>query len=283
MSLRPMLPGSDTYGPSIGLWGKMPLEYIFGYTDRNYGTGLIDDLVGFGPTVAVATNVGHYTSNGVAYKSFEQNSTSIAGGAVAGGAVALTATATDNDDVNLQAGGGATCPFGVVPGTHNTLLFEARFKISSVTASIANFFVGLAGAGACVTDGIISDSNAFVTDKSFLGFGRLDASTTALGLFYERNAGTVGTVAAVGTLVADTYIKAGFCWSGRSPCILVPYIDGVAMDGVVGTNKLVSAASTAATPWPDALMTLFAGIKQIDGSVAGVLTLDWWAVGQMAA
>lgn len=280
--LRPSLPDTSLDGLSNTLWANVPLEYIFGFSDRNAGIGLIDDFVGFGPTAAVASNVGRYASNGVAYKSFEENSTSIAGSAAAGGVVALTATNTDNDDVNIQAGGGATCPFGVVPGTHGTLFFEARFKVNSVAASIANFFVGLAGAGACVTDGIISDSNAFVTNKSFLGFGRLDSSTTALGLFYNRNGGTTGTVAAVGTLAADTYIKAGFRWSGRSPNFLVPYINGVAMDGIAGTSKIVSAAATGATPWPDALMTLFAGIKQISTGTAGILTLDWWAAAQLS-
>jgi hypothetical protein len=278
--LRPGLFENDTYGLSNALWGKVPLEYIFGFSDRRCGIGLIDDFVGFGESSAVSSNVGRYNSNGIAYRTWEETSGIVTPSAAYGGTIALEGDsgATDNDCAAIQAGGGTMCPFAVIPGTSGSLFFEARFKVSSVAASIGNFFVGLGGSGLGATsDLLITDSNAFVTNGSFLGFGRLGASTTALGLFYERSGGTTGTKAAVGTLVADTYIKAGFVFDGANGDLL-PWIDGVAIPG-----SRVSAASAAATPWPDGYMTLLASIKQMDATTPLILTLDWWAVAQLAA
>lgn len=274
MSFGSQGPQTDTYGLSDGLWKNLVKEYVFGNGHRNYGYGLFDDFIGFGESAAVASNVGRYNSNGISYRSWEETSASIAVAAALGGAIALTPTTSDNDCVAIQAGNGTMCPFAVIPGTSGTLVFEARFKIATVTASYANFFIGLGGAGlGAASDALITDTNAFVTNGSFLGFGRLGAATTGLTLYYERNGGTVGSKDDVGTLAADTYIKAGFVFDGTAQT-LTPWINGVEVP-----SERVLAAATGATPWPNAYMNLLAGVKEI-ATTAGVLTIDWWACGQ---
>jgi len=253
--------------------------------------GMFDDFTQFGGILA--TSAGQYHSGGNVYRSYQTASTFITNVAETGtpasvapvhrGAISLTGTAgVANDDVEtLVAGGNVSTPYGcfpynVIPGMSGDLVFEARFKVSGITASIGNFFVGLGGAAGVDTasaDCPIA-ADVMATTLSHLGFGRFGTSTTALGLFYERASGTVATKAAVGTLAADTYIKAGYRWNAHRKT-LTPWIDGVEI-----AASRCSAAVTAATPWPNDYMTPIVAVRQIDGTTGLTLTLDWWACAQ---
>ena len=175
--LRPMLPGSDTYGLSETLWGKVPLEYIFGYHDRNYGVGLIDNFTGFGRVGPnLTSSLAYYSGNGIVYRSFE-----LVGGTVGGRHFGQPgsggASRRDRVDDRHQRprpgfNPGGRDPHGVgeyrpvrphpehCPGE---LYFEAYFKVSSITTAIYDCFVGLAGSG--FRDGVAVDGIRHSRDR----------------------------------------------------------------------------------------------------------------------
>lgn len=270
-------PQTDTYGPTNALWQSIILDKCLSGHDRYYGVGMFDDFLGFAGLVA--THDGAYFSQGNRYLSYEESSnpvSRVASTQTAMGVIALTTAASD--DTCAMAWGGSLVtpyvapPFSVIPGTSKDLVFECRFKVNTITAAQFNFFIGLAGATGVKSvdaDVPITGSDAFVTTLSLLGFGRLTAGTTALNLYYERANGTVASKASVGTLAADTYLKAGFKWDGTANT-LTPWINGVE----IGASRVL-AAVTAATPWPNDYIGPVAAIEGI-ASAAGYLTMDWW-------
>ena len=73
MGNRPTLGAglNDLFGPSETLWGDVPLDYIFGFKDRNIGWGVRDDFTNYALDIAIASNVGYPTSEGNVYRTFE--------------------------------------------------------------------------------------------------------------------------------------------------------------------------------------------------------------------
>ncbi len=257
----------------------------------NPAVGMFDDFSQFGGILA--TSDGQYHTESSVYRSYQTASTFITNVAetptpatvapVHRGAISLSGTAgvADDDVETLVAGGNIATPYGgfpysVIPKMSGDLVFEARFKISTVTASLGNFFIGLAGAAGVDTasaDAPIA-ADVMATTLSHIGFGKFGAETTDVLLSYERASGTVASKANVATIAADTYIKMGFRWNSLNG-ILTPWIDGVEV-----TGSRVSAAITAATPWPNDFMTPVVAVRQIDGTTELKLTLDWWACAQ---
>lgn len=258
----------------------------------NPAIGMFDDFTGF--SGLLSTSDGMYTSEGNTYRSYQTATNVISNvaltttpasvGPTSIGAISIGSTAAidDNTVLTLVHGGNmgtpyGTFPYNVIPKMSGDLVFEARFKVSSVAASAGNFFIGLGGAATvdtCSADCPIA-ADVLATTLSMIGLGRFGSSTTAMGLFYERAGGTVATVAAVGTLAADTYIKGGFRWDSRTQ-IVTPYIDGEPVAAAKRTTKAIAAA----TPWPDDYMTPIVGVRNISASVDMRLTLDWWACAQ---
>jgi len=253
--------------------------------------GLFDDFTGFGRTCAAAAGVAYYQSNGITYKSFEDDDGSIQAAVPTTkpavdtngiGVISLTAGNTDNDDCVIQAGGnqGSTmCPFNVIYATAKDLCFECRFKYSSIADGDTDFFIGLGGTGMAANDGWLGDnpSGTIATDMAnndFLGFTRLTSTgTSGLLLIYDRVGGTTGTHATgIHTLVADTYVKVGFRWRQQTKTLDV-YADGEYV-------TRVAAATTDGTPWPSLYMNFLAGVKY-QATTQDVMYIDWWACAQM--
>ncbi len=294
MSNRPELPGSNTRGLSNALWGDMPLDFILSHKHSGVGVGMFDDFTSFGGILA--STDGAYHSEGNYYLSQQTASCTIIPVAATPtpasvaptsyGAIAITADTTDGSTCGIAWGASLVspyhaAPFAVIPGISGDMVFEARFRVNSITAARFNFFIGLCGQAATLpvaADVPITSSDVFATTQSLLGFARMDgagtaAGTTALDLFYERSGGTVASKDGVGTLALDTYIKAGFKWDGNART-LTPWIDGVEI-----TGSRVSRTTTGATPWPNDYMVPVAVVEEI-GTTAGALTLDWWACAQ---
>jgi uncharacterized membrane protein YtjA (UPF0391 family) len=273
----------------------MPLDAMTNPWDRRGGVAMVDDFVGFGGVLS--TNTGQYFSQGNRWITYQTANTlltnvaltptpaSIAPTSVGAIRLGCVAGVVDNDEVSMQWGGHELTPFGtypfaVIPGISGDLVFEARFKVESIAATIGNFFIGLAGAAgvAPVATGVpITGSDAFVTTLSLLGFGRLAAATTgAFVLDYERASGAVASKTA-GTLVAATYIKAGFRYDSATKTVS-QWIDGVELTAAASK---VSAAVTAATPWPNDYMTPVITSVQTDGTTGLGFTPDWVACAQL--
>lgn len=246
--------------------------------------GQFDDFLGFGQTTPLASSVAYYQSNGITYKSFEDDAgiaaavptTTPAVDANGIGVISLTAGNTDNDDCVLQAGGATMMPFNVIYATAGDLAFECRVKYSSIADGDTDFFFGLFGTGGAANNGWLADNSGAFANNDFLGFSRTVATgTSGLTLVYDRVGGTTATHATgIHTIVADDYFKVGYRWIQHRKELEV-YANG----NLVTT---VSKAATGATPWPTLYMNFLAGIKY-QATTQDVMYIDWWACAQMVS
>ncbi len=251
----------------------------------NPAIGLFDDFEGFGFTGAISSTAAWAQSNGITYKAYIDGDAGVNANPGIMSAVPTTTPAVDlngpgviqiqpdddaADDTILAAGESLMMPFNAISATAKDLVFETRFKINDITASETDFFIGLGGTGACANTGVLSDTTGTLSSNNFLGFGRWDAETN-LRFGYQRAGGTQGEVDDCHTLVADTYLKAGFRYNADTKtCGL--YINGA----LVNT---VTKAATIATPWPTLFMNFITSVK-FQATTNHVLYIDWWAGAQ---
>jgi hypothetical protein len=288
MSNRPELPGNNPKGLSNALWANIPTDLIFGCKDKGVGIGLYDDFDGFGPCGAISSTAGWFQSNGINYLAYIDGDAGVMATPGVNVAVPTTTPAVDangpgviiltpdddaDDAVVLQAGGGVQMPFNVIQATAGLLVFETRFKVSAITASCTDLFIGLGGTGACANNGVGNDTSGTMASNNFLGFTREGTATSGLTFVIQRVSGTQQEHADVGTLVADTYIKAGFRFDPLTKICSI-WIDGVKVHEV-------TAAQTAATPWPTLFMNFIAEMKY-QATAAHGLYIDWWGCAQLA-
>jgi len=275
------LSGDRLFSPKLWKGLAPPATGMFQTPSGNPAIGMFDDFLGW--SGLVATHDGQYFSQGNRYLSYEESSnpiSQVASVQTAIGAIALTSAAS-NDTSAIAWGNHLVSPynagpFSVIPGTSKDLVFEARFKVNTITAAQYNFCIGLSGQTTVKiidADVPITGSDAFATTASLLVFNRLTAGTTGLNLCYERASGAVATVSSVGTLALDTYIKAGFRYNGGDQTL------DVFVDGVEITAARRSAAVVNATPWPNQYLCPIATVEGI-ATAAGLLTIDWWACAQ---
>jgi len=287
------LDGDRLFSPKLWKGLSPPGTGLFQTPSGNPAVGAFDDFVGFGGTLS--TNTGSYYSGLNRYISYQTASTLLTNVALTPTPASVAPTSigaiifqpaagiVDNDQTSLQWGGHELTPYGcfpfaVIPGMSKDLVFECRFKVSAITDNLGDLFLGLAGAAgvapAASAVPITQTADTMATTVSHIGFHKLSGDGDKIDLSYERASGTVTAKADVGTLVADTYIKAGFQWDSHRK-VLTPWIDGVEI-----TASACSAATTAATPWPNDYMTPVLASMQVDGTTALTMTVDWWACAQ---
>jgi len=264
------------FAPPVG--GTFP-----GTQSGNKVIGLFDDFNAFGATCPVSTSTTYFQSNGITYLGY--NDTTVVATAAAvptttpsvdengPGVIILQADTTDNDLAAIMAGSGTMCPFHAIPTRYQELVFECRVKVSGVTASRTNLFIGLAGTGACANSGVFVDDDASMASNNFLGFQRIGSMSTTLDFKYQRVGGTESQKDDVVTIAADTYVKLGFRYhASRKQC-------SVWADGTEVTSARVSSSITGATPWPSLYMNFLAA-TQYQASASDQLYVDWWACAQ---
>jgi hypothetical protein len=281
----PYLIGQEGRGLSPVLWQNFPVDHIFGPEKMAYGVGLMDDFNGFGPCGAISTVTAWFVSNGIAYLGYIDSdagvmatpginvtvpSTTPSVDANGPGAIILTPDNDDNDSVSIMAGGGVMTPFNPIYTAAKDLIFETRFKISSIAGG-SDTFIGLGGTGACANNGCRADDSGVLASNNFLGFTLLATGTSSLTFTYQRVGGTEATHTGMHTLVADTYLKAGFRFHQDTKMCSV-WINGEKVHAV-------TAAEVAATPWPTLWMNFLAEVKY--QSTAQGLSIDWWAAAQL--
>jgi len=281
--------GDRLLSPKLWKGFAAPIGGVFPSTAMGQPVlGLFDDFHSFGIGTVAASNVEWYTSNGIAYTGYGDDTavptyaavptTTPAVDANGPGVIAMQAHTTDNDISVIQAGGGTMMPFNVIPSRLQELCFETRMKVSSIhttaTTGETNLFLGLAGTGAAANNGVWVDDSASMASNDFLGFNRSAAMTSTMDFKYQRVGGTESQKDDVVTLVADTYVKLGFRYhASRKQC-------SVWVDGAEVASVRVSSAITGATPWPSLYMNFLAAL-QYQATTAHVMYIDWWACAQL--
>jgi hypothetical protein len=187
------------------------------------------------------------------------------------GAVALLTSATDNDQTSIISGGstGGAFVFGDPAniGPYE-VWFEARFKVSAITGMLA--FVGFAGEGANVDNGTMADTTGALTGAAdALG---LKIVQTALTFSFSRGGVEFTTPITVATLVADTYISAGFHYNPLWPN--AHKIAIYANNDKVATKVSLTNIQTATFPDGDSLC--LHAVAKNETAAARTVTIDWW-------
>lgn len=282
----------DGRGLSGRLWKKFAQDGVLVFQDSNVGIGVFDDFLhGVG---LVSSNVGGW--NG--YKTFEDSScsaltmadTAALTTANAKGVLKLLTETTDNNSVTIAGGYGVGGPFRF-PATlalAKELIFEARWAVSSVGASVMDSFVGMAGTGAAANNVPFGDDDS-LANIDMLGFQLVGhASAPHIDLVWKRTGQTAGsssnvvlTSTAAGVdLAADVFIKTGFRLNAERGELTV-WINGreVAANKIAGSTLYPSG--TLLGTWPNLGMHLAACVKNMT-TTASYVTLDWWAAAQVA-
>lgn len=273
-------------GLSPRLWSRIASHGAA--PDGSQGYFISDDFLTVGQSVAVASNVGCYVSAAGQYKTYEDTSSTVTQPATeVGGVLQLLTTTSDNSETSICQGGAGTGAATSVLGklSYDTaadrkmVIFESRFKVSSVADDVAAIFVGLMEEDGAVHNALV-DNTGVVIDNDFIGFGTVHtnggtAGTNAILTFkYKKDGQTqVIPIASLGTLAADTYVKAGFCYDPQatdSKKISIFY------NNAEQTTYVTATMMDAAT-FPDGEeMGFFAAVK--NGNTTGAnLKLDWWA------
>lgn len=259
-------PNTDSTGPSPLLWQKAVPEAAI--LDPTRGRHIFEDFLAFNGLLTSTT--GDYTGV-VGYSSYQDTSDTILQIATdLNGVVEIATDTTDNDEAWLQAGGSAGVHCKIDSSNGKKMIFECRFKCDTIASR--NVFIGLAEEGFAAADAI-TDAGAMVTTKDFIGFRSLEGDAAGLDTVYQKASQTTQVVKDdAHTLVADTYVRAGFIFdpSYRASKAIRFFIDGVELaDGVA-----LSALDDATFPDGEE-MSFVAGVKN-GTTTATKLYIDWW-------
>lgn len=196
-----------------------------------------------------------------------------------GGVLALTTDGTDEDEIWLSAGDG-TGGLGFISDTAGAdfvTVFEARYKISSITNSVMSSFVGLASPGLGAAETKVDATGVLKTDKAFIGFDVLLDGDSIQFTYQAASQAVQQKIAGVHVPVADDFVKLGFIYDPRAKASqrIKVFVNNVEQ------STYVTATDIAAATFPDAeLLTFLAGFKNTTAA-AGELALDWWAFAQL--
>ncbi len=196
----------------------------------------------------------------------------------------FVAGTTADADLVMQLGGGGGFSISSTKADAKKLVFEARFKISTIADGVSSFFIGLGEPNRAVNAGVFTTTqgdtvDTAMADAAFIGFWRADADGNGLNFIYSANGQTaVNHIADVHTLVADTYVKVGFM---HDPSEIKARRIKVYVDNVQNIATYVTATNIAAATFPDAeVLSPVCGHNNDDGSTACTATVDWWGAAQ---
>lgn len=272
-------------GLSPGLWQNMRSQ--LSSTDGGSGFFIYDDFLVTGQTVAVASNVGCYASLAGQYKSYEGASAAIAQleTAGAGGFLKMSTPASDNILCAICQGGAGTSAATSVLGAINRatspkmVIFETRFKVSSIADDVMAVFLGLMEENGAVVGGLVDDTGVTI-DNDYIGFntvhtnGGTTGTNAKLRAVYKKDGQTAQTsVATAATLVADTFIKAGFVYDPLADATqrITWYVDNTPLGTYVTDTQM------AAATFPDGEEMGFTAMTKSGTATASNLVIDWWA------
>jgi len=253
--------------------------------DGSQGIFLSDDFLSLGQTVAVSSNIACYASAAGQYKTYEDTSTTFAQLATeTGGVWRMGLNAADNQEDSICQGGAGTSAAASVLGPINVasspkpVIFETRFRVSSIADDAAAIFFGLMEENGATHNAKVDDTGATI-DKDFIGFetvhtnGGTTGTNASLNFVWKKSGATkVTLITGVKTLVAGTFVKCGFAYLPQNPPSkrLVVFIDNVEQT-TYGTYTQLSAST-----FPDGEELGFTAIAKTGSATALNVDCDWW-------
>jgi hypothetical protein len=164
-----------------------------------------------------------------------------------GGLLTLTNGASNGDNIFLQwKGGNATTVESFLFEANKRLVFKSRFKVDNVTNS--RIVIGLQSTD--TTPLSVSDGVYFIRSSSTASFSLVLAK-----------AGTLTTIASIGTMVNDTFIELGFYYNGKNKIEI--FVNGVK-----------TTTATDLTNLPIVPLTLSFGVQNGSG-VSRVMSINY--------
>jgi hypothetical protein len=194
------------------------------------------------------------------------------------GVLRLTMAATDNNAPFITAAGDYnSLMISDTAGDDMPLWYEHRWRKSSVANDRTAMFGGLceearATAG---TQGLLTTNAGVLADIDHIGFNVAQDAGAELNFAYTKSGQTdTELIAAVDTLVADTWYKNGFKYQPASTGKPTSQRVSVHINGSE-QSTYVTATQIAAATFPDGEELMFAfGIKEGTGT-GGTADLDW--------
>jgi hypothetical protein len=221
--MRGVLPfvtsGEGHKAPTVELWHLCPIEAI--NAGRIRGWHFWDDFISFPGFDAQTTAT--WGSQWTCYADTGATVSQIAD--EVGGVVQISADGADESAVITT--GGNTGGFLKMDTSHR-VWFEARFKVSAIANTLSGCFLGVTQETMAAVDAVIGTGGAFA-DVDYVGFFCPEADGDQCEPVFNKTSGTdVVMEADAKTLVADTYIKAGFLWdpTNRPNRFLEIFFDG---------------------------------------------------------
>ena len=248
-------------GRSPFLWKGSHYEEIVGMGNNTEGKHWGDDFQSTPVT-------------GARYTLTEGDATASIGPVLTGddGGIVLAMTTSDHMEanVNFTVDSSTFCE-DIDTNSQYELYFEARWKVSSVVDDYIAAYVGLAEAGMTganmQTDdtGVLSAKD-YIMHRSLHTNGGTTGTNAILGAAFNTNSGTeVEVIASADTLVADTFVKTGFVFDGKST--VKYFVNGV---------PNVTTSAPADTTFPNGEKLTFACGAKLGGAVTASMTLAWW-------
>lgn len=260
--------------------GRVPWNELLNNPDR--GVAFFDDFETFPhiTTPTITTEAAIYGKGG--YKAFGSSGGTITSGTGADtlstnkpiGEIILTES-DDNQGVSIAT---IALPFRINNSLNQNVAFGTRIKVNSIVTLENGTFFGLVAQQTLSATVPIAAAGT-LADNNFVGFHKLEASTTNIATVYKADGVTQVTGSDVlsststGVIAADTYFKLE-CFYDVVTHLLHWYYNGME----VGTPYLVTA--TAGNPFPnDVNMGLCLGML-CGTNNDSITTMDWWGAAQ---
>lgn len=263
--------GQNTSGLSPRLWAKVYSSVMApDGGDRLVFVG--DDFGG----IAVSDTMTRVASE-IGYTSYIDTGGTITNLAdEIGGVIALTTDGTDEDEIWMSSG--ALGKISDTAGDDCLTVFEARYKLSSITDDVMPHFMGLAKPGLAAANTMVDETGVLKADSDFIGFRVLPDDGDSIDFVYQKGSAAVQEkIAGVCVPVADDFMKLGFVYDPAAPASkrIKVFVNNTEQ------STYVTAANIEAVTFPDAvILSMLAGFKNTSAA-AGELAIDWWAYAQV--
>ncbi len=203
----------------------------------------------------------------------ESNATWAAVESVSDGRITLTLSTSDDEEGNLIYGDGEFIIGNITENSGIAVYYESRWKVSSISDNVIAAYVGLmepAMAGADIQnddDGVLSVKDWVLTRNVFTNGGTTGTETGLDWAFATGSGAEVEVISDAATLEADTFIKTGLVFDGKSE--IKYFVNGL---------PNVTTSDPSDTQFPDTEGLTFGCGAKLGETTGGIFTLDWWHV-----